>query len=202
MFRDKEGMFAARHVVGRTGNRVTRWITGSVIVACASIVGGHMLLDDWSTQSMSAGRDAVEESAAWLAEHDARLASIAEASEVDRLDLKIRELKNAVLDDLAKCESGGRNEVDGIVVLDSNDKGSYGPYQWQRTSYMYYYEKQTGQQISGRDAIIHALQGDKARALAEYVIFETENGVSKDWVNCSHWHGLQERVDMIKMLEA
>jgi hypothetical protein len=181
MFRDNEGRFAEHRRVGRMGNRAVRWITGGIIVACASMIGGLMLLDDWATEQMVINQAANEANGDWITEFERQFAGLAEAAELDRLDLKIRELKDAVLDDLEKCESGGRKEEDGIAVLDSNGKGSYGPYQWQRTSYMHYYEKQTGGLISGRDAIIHALQRDKARSLAEFVIFETPNGVEKDW---------------------
>lgn len=114
---------------------------------------------------------------------------------------KIDVLKDQVIEELAKCESGGRKEEDGIVILDSNDKGSYGVMQWQRTSVMHYYKMRTGKEINGRDAIILALQGDKAKDLAKWVIFETKSGVKTDWVNCSAYHNLQEKVDMIKKME-
>lgn len=114
---------------------------------------------------------------------------------------KIDVLKDQVIEELAKCESGGRREEDGIVILDSNDKGSYGPLQFQRKTVMHYYKMMTGNEINGRDAIILALQGDKARELAKYVVFSTNSGVAKDWVNCSKWHGLQSKVDMIKSME-
>lgn len=119
---------------------------------------------------------------------------------VDILPMRIDELKNEVVAKLEKCESGGRKEEDGIVVLDSNDRGSYGVMQWQRKSVMYYYELKTGNPINGRDAIILALTADKARDLAKWVIFETESGVEKDWYNCSKKHGLQTEVDLIKKL--
>lgn len=114
---------------------------------------------------------------------------------------KISLLKDEVIAELEKCESGGRKEEDGIVILDSNNKGSYGPLQFQRTTVIHYYKLMTGKDINGRDAIILALQGDKARELAKYVIFETKNGVAKDWVNCSNYHNLQYKVDTIKKLE-
>lgn len=120
---------------------------------------------------------------------------------VDTMPEKIEKLKDEVVNDLAKCESGGKKEEDGIVVLDTNNKGSYGVVQWQKTSYQHYYKLMTGQEISGKDAIIHALDSEKAKSLAKWVIFETKNGVAKDWVNCSKWHGLQDRVDLIKKLE-
>jgi len=115
------------------------------------------------------------------------------------MEAKVDALKEEILDTLMQCESAGRKEEDGIAILDSNDKGSYGPFQFQRTTVMFYMEKK-GEPINGRDAIILALQGDKARDLARYVIFETDAGVAKDWVNCNRKHGLQTQVDLIKKL--
>jgi hypothetical protein len=119
---------------------------------------------------------------------------------VDTMPEKIEALKDEVVNDLAKCESGGKKEEDGIVILDSNNKGSYGVMQWQKTSYQHYYKIMTGSEISGKDAIIDALDAEKAKKLAKYVIFETKSGVAKDWVVCDGKHKLQERVNIIKKL--
>jgi hypothetical protein len=119
----------------------------------------------------------------------------------DRLDEKLKEMKAEVLDTLSKCESGGKKEEDGIVILDTNNKGSYGIFQWQKTSVQHYFQMKTGKPISGKDAIILALDPEEARKLAEYVIFETKSGVINDWTNCSKKHGLQGKVDIISSLE-
>lgn len=130
--------------------------------------------------------------------HATRLfAPKAEADEIDRLDVKIDQLKNEVLDTLAKCESGGR-EVS--IVFDSNAKPSLGNFQWQPHSFQHYHLKRTGEKITERQAVVAALDDVKARELAAYVIFETDKGVAKDWVNCAKWHGLQAKVDLIKSL--
>lgn len=116
------------------------------------------------------------------------------------LESKVEDMKEDVLNKLASCESGGRKEEDGITVLDSNGVGSYGALQWQRKSFMFYWEKMTGTPINGRDAIIAAMTPEKARQLAKWVIFETDSGVAKDWVICSRKHNLQLKVDFIKEL--
>lgn len=116
------------------------------------------------------------------------------------MEAKIEELKNSILDRLAACESAGKKEEDGIAILDSNDVGSYGPFQFQRKTVMYYETKRSGKPINGRDALILALQGDKARELAEWIIFDTNAGVAKDWVNCARKLDLQKEVEIIKRL--
>src|SRR3990167_10954782 len=116
------------------------------------------------------------------------------------MEAKVEALKDDIVARLEKCESGGKKEEDGIAILDSNDVGSYGPLQFQRKTVMHYYELKEGKPINGRDAIILALQGDKARDLARWVIFETPNGVAKDWTNCSRQLGLQKEVDVVNKL--
>lgn len=119
----------------------------------------------------------------------------------DRLAAKIDSMKEEVLNKLAQCESAGRKPEDGIAILDTNNKGSYGPFQWQVRSLQHYYEMRNKQELNGRDAIVLALFEDKARDMAKWVIFDTDAGVATDWVNCSKKYGLQARVDLIKELE-
>lgn len=110
----------------------------------------------------------------------------------------IEGMKDDIINQLAKCESGGKSETDGITVLDTNGVGSYGALQWQKRSVMHYYKQMTGTEINGRDAIIYAMTPDKARTLAKYVIFDTAAGVENDWVNCNIKLGLQKQIDLIK----
>ena|SRR3990167_6083689 len=116
------------------------------------------------------------------------------------MEARVEALKDDIVARLEKCESGGKKEEDGIAILDSNDVGSYGPLQFQRKTVMHYYELKEGKPINGRDAIIFALQGDKARDLARWVIFETPNGVAKDWVACDRKLGLQAEVNVVNKL--
>jgi hypothetical protein len=116
------------------------------------------------------------------------------------MESKVEDLKNSILDRLAQCESGGKKEEDGITILDTNGVGSYGVFQFQKKTVMHYYQKKTGQPINGRDAIILAMTPDKARELAEYVVFASGVGVEQDWYNCSKKHGLQAEVNVINKL--
>lgn len=133
--------------------------------------------------------------------HATRLfAPKAEADEIDRLDVKIDQLKNEVLDTLAKCESGGLKSEDGILVWDTNAKHSVGEFQFQVATVKHYVKKLWGKDVSGRDAILIALDPEQSRKLAHDVIFTTSNGVAKDWVVCSRNYQLQSKVDLIKSL--
>ena len=119
----------------------------------------------------------------------------------DRLQQKISDLKGEVLDTLAKCESGGRDNESGIIVWDTNNKPSLGKYQFQIATVQHYHLKRTGERLSGRDAILLALDEARARDLAQWVIFDNGKGVRNDWVNCDKWHGLDQKVEVIRSLE-
>lgn len=116
-----------------------------------------------------------------------------EAAEIIAPDT-IEEMKNDVLDRLTKCE----NPNDKPIVFDTNGIASVGKFQWQPHSFQHYWLKKTGDKISEKEAVIYALDDAKARELAAYVIFETDNGSKKDWVNCTKWHDLDTLISFIK----
>lgn len=120
--------------------------------------------------------------------------------EVDKTPEKIDNLKWETVDLLQKCESGGRKVEDGIVVLDTNNRGSYGPLQFQRDTVVYYHKKLYGETITGQEAIIFALKEDTARQLAKDVLFQVD-GSWKEWYNCSKKLGLADRIALIKEFE-
>jgi hypothetical protein len=132
----------------------------------------------------------------------------AEAAEIttpviedDRQLVDLNVAKSKVVDLLQKCESGGRKDEEGIIVWDTNNKPSIGVLQFQPQTVQFYYKKLYGKEITGKEAVLIALDTEKARSLATDIIFTTENGVAKDWVNCTRWHGLDARVQLIKELE-
>jgi hypothetical protein len=137
-----------------------------------------------------AGEEWVDKELHYIAAHPL------EAAEIITPDT-IEEMKNDVLDRLAKCE----NPHSKPIVFDTNGVASVGNFQWQPHSFQHYWEKKTGVKLSEKEAVIYALDDTKARELASYVIFETDKGVKSDWVNCNNWHGLQELVDFIKAHE-
>lgn len=121
--------------------------------------------------------------------------------EVSIFPQKVDDLKNQLVEKLAKCESAGHKEEDGIIIFDSNNVPSIGVLQFQRKTVMYYYKTLYGQTITPQDAVVIANDGDQAKKLAKDIIFKTSNGVEKDWVNCSKKLGLQAEVNLIKQLE-
>jgi hypothetical protein len=106
----------------------------------------------------------------------------------------IDEMKADVLDRLARCENPNQKPI----VFDTNGVASVGQYQWQPHSFQHYWMKMTGEKLSEKDAVVYALDDAKARELAAFVIFETDNGVGKDWFNCNKWHDLDALVEFIK----
>ena len=121
----------------------------------------------------------------------------AEAAEIET---DLEKAKEKTIDILEKCESGGHPWEEGFIKLDSNDKLSYAGLQFQKTTVQHYVEKRTGKKISGYEAVLIAMDREKARDLAKWIIFE-DKGVDSDWVICSRNFGLQARVDIIKELE-
>ncbi len=139
-----------------------------------------MLLDDWSTQSMSAGRDAVEESAAWLAEHDARLAGVAEAAEIASSGVSVEKLEEKLTAIVWHGESRNYVPKDGEIlkVFDPSsstyasciqqfnrdlDCISWGPMQIKIGTLQHYWPKLYGTEISQRDALDVALDLKKSQ---------------------------------------
>lgn len=167
-----------------------RKVSGSLIAAIVLIVMGGMLKEALGPTVLTATN------------------SVAYADEVtlvkgqpDRLAEKVRELKDEVLNDLARCESGGRDNESGIIVWDTNNKPSIGKFQFQVATVQHYVEKRDGKKISGREAILLALDETEARKLAEWVIFDSGKGSANDWVICTRNYHLQEKQNIIKKLE-
>ena len=121
----------------------------------------------------------------------------------DRLDRKITELKQDILNQLADCETGGVKEPAGYVRMDSNEYTSWTKYQWQRKSIIYYAKKLYGKEIGLREAGLIAFDSYPEVPLDELtlrVLFEDEKG-AKNWFTCSKKLGLQNQIDIIKKLE-
>lgn len=133
---------------------------------------------------------------------------------------KIEDLKNKVMDKLMDCERFTYKDEDGLVTYDPTDaqftksistgtkqtvvdKGemSYGLFQFKKSTVVYFMEMKTGKKITKKEALLIALDTDKAKELAKYVAFETKNKIGKDWYNCNVKYGLDAQVDIIKSME-
>ena len=64
---------------------------------------------------------------------------------------------------------------------------------------IHYYKTLYSKDITKKEAVLIALDNEKAEQLASDIIFETEKGY-RNWLNCSNKHGLAERVKFIKGL--
>lgn len=118
---------------------------------------------------------------------------------VDTLSLKIESLKGAVLDDLKSCESSDVEESIGIIKFDSNSVASIGSYQFQVKTVIGYYKSLYNTEITGKEAILIALEDSKARELAKDIIFK-ENGGIENWKTCANRKDLRSKIGVIKML--
>lgn len=118
----------------------------------------------------------------------------------DSLQAKIADLKQGVLVDLRGCETKGFKESDGVIILDTNNKMSIGPYQFQKDTVVYYEKSLYNKVVTPKDSVEIALDQDQAGALASDVIFNTDKGLT-NWINCSNSLNLVNRVAFIKDLE-
>lgn len=118
-----------------------------------------------------------------------------------RFKVKIQNLKEGVANQLMKCESAGHSENDGIVIFDSNAKPSIGQFQFQKNTVIHFYKTLYGKTITQKEAVLIALDTEKAKALAIDVMFKTPNKAGKDWIVCNRKNNLDAQIDIIKKLE-
>jgi hypothetical protein len=122
----------------------------------------------------------------------------------EMLKEKIESLKNKVVDDLIACESNG-NEDAGILKIETRANGdqqvSIGVLQFKQSTVQIMWKRVHGAEITGKEAVMVAIDANRARELAKEHIFKTNIPPSSDWTNCSAKHSLDERVKMIKQLE-
>ena len=120
--------------------------------------------------------------------------------EIDNLTPKIEELKGKLVADIQKCESAGHKENDGIIIFDSNNEASIGTLQFQRKTVQHYYKTLYGKTITPKEAVLIALDDEKAEQLAHDIIFKDIKGVS-NWYNCANKTDAQGRIKIIKELQ-
>jgi hypothetical protein len=141
----------------------------------------------------------------------------AEDKSGEMYDIKVEALKDAVVQDLLDCERSIYGDDDGLVTYDPTDaqfnnnqnkrtivdKGemSYGVLQFKKSTVQYYSKLQTGKALTGKEALMIALDKEASSKLAKYIMFSTKGKASGDWKTCANKLNLDSRIDIIKNLE-
>lgn len=120
----------------------------------------------------------------------------------EMLAARIEALKDGVVNQIRGCERGAYVESDGHITFDSNEKASVGTMQWQIGSIVSYEKRLYGKVITGKEAVLLALDDKAAGDLARDVMFKTGNMAGKDWVNCAARFDSDRQIVLIKGLEA
>lgn len=128
--------------------------------------------------------------------------SITFAGETQNISAKVDQMKNEVIGNIANLE----NETNIPLVIDDNKKGtlprkdkiSIGCMQFKISTVQHYYNVLKKGEISDMDAVILALDCEKAKSLAREIVFETTGGLW-NWSVATKEMGT--RVEIIKSLE-
>ena len=124
---------------------------------------------------------------------------------VDNLSQKVNELKGALVSDIQKCESAGYNEDFGLITFDGHKTNknieipSIGTFQFKKATVIHYYDVLYQKDITGKEAVLIALDDDKAGQLTSDIIFKTDKGLS-NWINCSKKVNATTRLQVINEL--
>lgn len=120
---------------------------------------------------------------------------------------KIDTLEKSVVEAVRNCERGGYNESYGLVTYDpkqgaaNNDKAmSYGTLQFKKSTVVYYYKSLYKKDITGKEAILIALDDGKSGDLAQDIMFKSPN-LATDWLNCSNRLSLETMITAIKKIK-
>jgi NADH/NAD ratio-sensing transcriptional regulator Rex len=111
------------------------------------------------------------------------------ASEITTID----EMKTDVLNRLKNCE----NKEGVALIWDTNNAASIGDYMFQLKTVQHYIQKRDGIKLSSKDAARLALDDQKARELAAWIIFNDTKGIA-NWHNCNVRHDLDTLIKFIK----
>ena len=120
---------------------------------------------------------------------------------------KIDSLEKDIVLQVEKCESAGFSNDFGLVTYDprlggKNDSAamSYGNMQMKKATVVYYYKTLYNKVITGKEAILIALDTDKSRELAQAIMFSSRN-LANDWLNCSNKLSLEAQIVAIKKIK-
>jgi hypothetical protein len=124
----------------------------------------------------------------------------------DTLTPKIEEIQNKALADLKDCESGGVSESVGLITFDPHqtnkkvEEASLGSFQFKKATVIHYYKTLYQKDITGKEAVLIALDDNKAEQLTKDIIFTTDNG-KDNWLLCAKKINLDFKLQTLKMLE-
>lgn len=123
---------------------------------------------------------------------------------IDSLKIKVESLKQEVVAQIKKGETMTASEEDALITFDPYQKktrgeASIGSYQYKVKTVQHYYKKLYNQVITPKEAVLIALDDDKAQKLTYDVVFKAD-GLS-NWLNTSKKFDLKTKVAIIKSLE-
>ena len=129
---------------------------------------------------------------------------------------KIDSLEKSLVEGIHQCEKMKYTESDGLVTFDptdaqyakvqgkqhfvNNGELSFGTYQFKITTIQYYSKKFYGKTLTGKEAILIALDDQKSADLTQDILFKTTDGW-KNWMNCSSNLKLADQIDAIKKIK-
>ncbi len=139
---------------------------------------------------------------------------------MERFEKHIEKLKNDVVAQLKKDESGGINIGDGDIFYTHDPQrakrpickkigglrdimcDSWGNFQYKITTVQYYYQKLYDKSITQKEALLIALDDKKAEELTKDIVFKHVGGVW-EWTSAQNkkdWYNM--RITFIRELEA
>lgn len=118
----------------------------------------------------------------------------------ETLAAKIETLKLTVVEKLKQCESHEATEDDAVINPTDGGSPSFGLLQFKIATVQHYVKLFEGKDVTRYEALQIAMDEEKARALAEQIIFEEVGGVW-NWENCAIKQGLVPRIEVIRELE-
>lgn len=128
---------------------------------------------------------------------------------------KIDSLEKSLVESIRKCESAGHKESDGLVTFDPTDaqfanrtkstivnKGemSFGTLQFKVSTVQFYYKSLYKQSITGKEAILIALDDTLSGSLAQDILFKSSN-LANDWSNCANRLSINDQIVAIKKIK-
>lgn len=113
---------------------------------------------------------------------------------------KIESLEKSLVEQIRKCESAGHKESDGLIVFDSNHVASIGTLQFQVKTVIYYYRTLYQRSITGKEAIVIALDDNLSGSLAKDILFSSPN-LANDWANCANKLSINDQIIAIKKIK-